>query len=465
MNYLPLFVDLSDRPCLVVGGGVAAAAKARLLLAAGARVSVVAPRPEGGVAELLARDDVTHLRRGFRERDVAGRAVVFAASGEPEVDARVARAARAAGVPVNAVDRADLSTFITPAIVDRDPVVVAVSSGGVAPVLARRLRRRIEALLPPGLGRLARFAGSFRGAVRATIPGVAARRRFWEDFFDGPLAEAVLRGETARAREEMLRRVNRPAPAPAGAVAIVGAGPGDPDLLTLRALRLLEGADVVVYDRLIGPGILDRARAEAERVFVGKAKGRHGMGQAAINALMARHAKAGRSVVRLKGGDPLVFGRGGEELDYLRAAGVPVEVVPGVTAAAGCAAYAGFALTHRDHASALTLISAHAKEGEPDLDWAALARSRQTLVVYMGRAKAAEIARRLIEHGADAATPAAIVVNGTRPDQSVAVGTLGGLGRLAAESPVAGPALIVIGDVVGMAGAQAWAAPPRAAAI
>ncbi|MFQ5775005.1 MAG: siroheme synthase CysG [Kiloniellaceae bacterium] len=466
MQYFPAFLDLNGKPCLVAGGGEIAARKVRLLRKAGAAVTVVAPRIGSEIAELAESGAVRVVRRGFVAGDARGRAVVFAATGLAEVDERVAEAARDAGVPVNVVDRADLCGFVTPAIVERDPVVVAISSGGAAPVLARRLRARIEMLLPARLGRLARFAEGFRAAVKATRPEPSARRRFWEAFFDGPVAAEVLAGREGPAREKMLALVNRrAAQAARGIVHIVGAGPGDPDLLTLRALRLMQQADVVVYDKLVGPEILDYCRRDAGRVYVGKSKGRHARTLDEINALLLDLARAGKRVLRLKGGDPFVFGRGGEERAFLRRHGVPVEVVPGITAATGCAAATGIPLTHRDHAAAVTLVTGHGKGGEPDLDWAALARLRQTLVIYMGVATAARTAERLIAHGLARSTPVSVIENGTRAAQKTVIGALGELSQLIRDHAVEGPALIVIGEVVRQADAAALSARVRAVAV
>lgn len=351
-------------------------------------------------------------------------------------------------MPFNVVDRAEASSFIIPAIVERDPVVIAISSGGSAPVLARRLREAIERLLPTRLGRLARFADGFRSAVKGLLPDGCQRRRFWERFFDSPVAEAVLSGDEGRAREGMLTLVNSRAgdAKEPGIVHLVGAGPGSPDLLTLRALQVMQRADVVVYDRLVGPLILDQARRDAERIYVGKAAGRHSLPQDEINALLARLAEEGRRVVRLKGGDPFIFGRGGEELAYLQARGIATEVVPGITAALGCAASVGLSLTHRDHAQALTLVTAEGKAGEPELDWSTLARPRQTLAIYMGVGAAGRIAQRLIASGLAPATPVAVVENGTLPDQRGVVGRLAGLKSLIRESGIVGPAIIFVGE-------------------
>ena len=471
MKYYPAFMNLSGRPALLVGGGEAAARKLRLLFKAGAKVTVVAPRSNHEVLEHGRAGRVALRRRRFRPADVEGQALVIAATGLPAVDAEVAGAAEAAGLPVNVVDRPDLSTFITPAIVDRDPVVIGISTGGTAPVLARRIRATIETLLPSRIGRLAHFAETFRSAVAAVVPDGRSRRVFWDAFFDGPIARAVLAGNERAARELTLSLVNRRGrrEAPLGSVAIVGAGPGDPDLLTLRALTALQSADVVVYDRLIGPEILDRARRDAERVFVGKAKGNHAAGQDEINTILWERARAGQRVVRLKGGDPFVFGRGGEEVEYLRRHDIQVELVPRITAATACAASAGIPLTHRGLAQAVTLVTGHGAtddSGEPDVDWAALAGSHHTLALYMGLSTAGRVAERLMAAGRAAATPVAVVAKATLPDQRIEIGRLDALESLVRERAIEGPALILIGEVVALADAAALveSLPLRAAA-
>ena len=449
MRYFPAFLDLASRSSLLVGGGELALRKLRLLLKSGAQVTLVAPRLDADMAELAADKRVQWMCRPFMAQDVPGRALVISATGKPAVDEAVASAAEAAGVAVNVVDRPDLSSFIMPAIVDRDPVVIGISSGGDAPILARQLRARIEAMLPARLGALARFAGAFRTAVGATVPAGGARRRFWERFFTGPVARQVLAGEEVAARETMLGLINSRAAQDraAGSVAIVGAGPGDPDLLTFKAMRRLQEADVILYDKLVGPEIIDYARRDAERIYVGKAKANHSKSQDEINALMAEHALAGRRVVRLKGGDPFIFGRGGEEMDYLEERGIAVEVVPGVTAAAGCAAAAGIPLTLRGTALAVTFLTGHARDGEPDLDWASLASGKQTLAIYMGVSTATTVSQRLIEHGLSAATPVAVIENGTRPDQRIVTARLDELGPRLRASGIEGPALIIVGEV------------------
>ncbi|MBT3930046.1 MAG: uroporphyrinogen-III C-methyltransferase [Rhodospirillaceae bacterium] len=455
MENLPIFFRLRARPVLLVGAGEAAVAKIRLLLAAGADIRVVAPEGLDAFTDWNDAGQIQWSRRAFDPADVAGMTLVIGATGGHGADEEVAAAARAVGIPVNIVDRPELSSFIVPSIVDRSPVTIGISTNGTSPVLARRLREQIETLLPANLGRLARFLNSFRSAVKAKFDSFDSRRRLWEEIVDGPIARDVLAGRESAAREAMLSRINRRqdnSPA-TGHVDIVGAGPGDPELLTVKALRALQDADLVVYDRLIGDGILDLVRRDAERIYVGKARADHSVPQDQINDLLVAQARAGRRVVRLKGGDPFVFGRGGEELERLRAAGVSAAVIPGITAATGCAASAGLPLTHRDHASAVTFVTGHGVDGEPDVDWAALSGSRHTLVVYMGVSRAGSLAAQLMDHGRAPETPIAIIENGTRPDERVIVGTLESVPSLVRTAQVGAPALIVIGEVAALADA------------
>jgi uroporphyrin-III C-methyltransferase / precorrin-2 dehydrogenase / sirohydrochlorin ferrochelatase len=448
MRSFPLFLKLEGRPVLLVGAGSAAAGKLRLLGSAGARVTVIAHSPSADLLAAVADTRADLVRAALSPQHFADAELVFGATGNELDDRIVAERACAAGKLVNIVDRPDLSDFTMPAIVDRGDIVVAVSTHGASPVLAQRVRAAIESVLPPGLGRLAQFAQRFRTAIQARIGEIGARRRFWDQVLSGPIAAAVLAGDEKRATRDLIRAVNRGEPkAETGRVSLVGAGPGDPELLTLRAARALREADVIVYDKLVDPAVLEYARRDARRIFVGKSKGDHTLPQGEINALLAAEAKAGRHVVRLKGGDPFVFGRGGEELDVLVAEGVRVEVVPGITAATGCAAYAGFPLTHRDHASSVVFVSGHSKDGLSELDWQALANPRQTIVVYMGVSAAGEVAGKLMEAGLSASTPIAIVENGTRWDQRVIKGELQQAADLIRQHGVAGPALLVIGAV------------------
>ena len=451
MKYFPAFLNLENRPCLVIGGGEMAFKKADLLKRAGARLTIMAPSYEVDMAAELELDQgqVLPLVERPQAPVLSKFALIVAASGLPDLDQHVADSAAAANVPVNVVDRTELCTFIMPSIVDRGDVVIGISTSGASPVLARRIRAKIEAALPARLEALARFAKSFRQAVKCKLKW-EQRRDFWERVIDGPIGHLVLDGEEMRAREQMLTAINNAAGAagPRGRVSIVGTGPGDPDLLTLKALHVMQDADVILYDKLIGPKILDYARRDAVRIFVGKSRACHYKTQDEINALMIEHADAGRHVVRLKGGDPFIFGRGGEEVDVLKARHIDVSIVPGVTAASGCAASSGIPLTHREHAKAVTFVTGHGRDGDPDLDWRALAASEQTLVFYMGVNNAHGISARLQSHGLPPATPVAVVVNGTLDSQRVFTSTLARIAEDIAEQTIDGPALMIVGDVV-----------------
>ena len=454
MDYLPVFVRLRGRTALVVGGGQVAARKAEWLLKAGARVAVVAPQLAAELAARAARAELAHVAAPFAPAHLTGAALVVAASDDREVNAAVAETAHALEIPVNVVDCPELSSFIFPAIIDRSPVLVAVSSGGASPVLARRLRAQIEASLPARLGALARFLGRRRTAVkRALAP--EARRAFWERLISGRTATEVLSGNETQAARSFASELRRTDGAP-GEVWLIGAGPGDPDLLTLRALQLLQQADVILYDRLVPDAILERARRDAERVFVGKESGEHAQ-QTRINELLVSLARAGKRVARLKGGDGYVFGRGGEELEALAAAGIPWRVVPGITAALGAAAGADIPLTHRRLAHSVTLVSGHAALDD-SLDWRALARPQQTVVFYMGVAQLPRIVARLRAAGASGELPAAIVERATLPAQRVLRAPLASLAALAAREQVAAPALLIVGEVTALAPALAAAA-------
>lgn len=451
MDRFPAFIDLKDRRVVIAGAGEAALHKGRLFAAAGARLLFVGRPLASAIREEFAAS-AGILERPAAASDFVGAALAVIAEDDPTRAETLAVAARLEGALVNVVDRPELSDFITPSIVDRGEVVVAISTNGASPVLGRRLRAAVERLLPARLGALAKFARSFRTVIVAKVaPG--ARRVFWERFFDGPIAARVLAGDEIGASEAMIAAINRPQAERPGVVHIVGAGPGDPELLTLKAHRLLQEADVILHDRLVSDEVLALARRDALRVYVGKSKGAHAVPQEEIEQRLIDLAREGKTVVRLKGGDPFVFGRGGEELDAVRAAGIDVFVTPGITAATGCAAAAGMALTHRDYAQAVTFVTGHAKgEEEPALDWAALARLGHTLVVYMGVAKAASIAGNLIRNGRAFSTPVAVIENGTRPDQRIVRGRLADLGALAAG--VEGPALLIVGEVAALASAD-----------
>ncbi len=458
MDFLPIFLDIRDQPCLVVGGGDVAARKTTLLLRAGARVTVIAPALGAAFDAHLAAG-VVHRAAMFSPQDVEGYAVVIAATDDDAVNRAAAAAARARRIPVNVVDQPALCSFILPSIVDRAPITVAVSSGGASPVLARLLRARLETWIPAAYGRLAALAAAFRDEVKARLKP-SERRRFWERVLQGPIAELVLSGRDADARSALRRALEDPRNASSGGeVALVGAGPGDPDLLTFRALRLMQQADVVVYDRLVSQPILDLVRLEAERIYAGKERAKHALPQEDINTLLVRLARLGKRVVRLKGGDPFVFGRGGEEIDTLAAEGIPFQVVPGITAAAGCASYAGIPLTHRDYAQAVLFVTGHLRDGSMNLNWPALAQPRQTVVVYMGLLGVEILCRELVAHGLPAATPAALVQRGTTPEQRVLAGDLDTLPGIVREADVKPPTLIIIGEVVRLRERLKWFEP------
>jgi uroporphyrin-III C-methyltransferase/precorrin-2 dehydrogenase/sirohydrochlorin ferrochelatase len=462
MRFFPLFFDLASKKVALVGAGAAAQNKLRLLRSAGANVRWYALDVDVAEDILLAGAAPGRLEVSNADplqADFSDFAAVIAASGKP-LDETIAARARAGNVPVNVVDRPDLSNFIVPAIIDRGEVVVAVGTGGASPVLARRLREHIEALLPARIGDLAALMRRYRGVFAKTRHPSRSLRRFWERVVDGPIGAAALAGQR-RAAEKALRHAIAETSQPetrAGRVSLVGAGPGDPDLLTLRALQVLQDADIVFYDELVTAGILDRARRDAERIFVGKRRGRPGVGQDEINAQLVEAAGRGLHVVRLKGGDPFVFGRGGEELEALRAAGIPAVVVPGVTAALGCAAEAGLPLTMRGEASQLVFVTAHRADQTDAVDWTALAHPQTTVVVYMGLSSAAAVRDGLIAAGRDPRTPVAVLARGTCPDARSLVGRLSEIAALAAHAGE-GPALLVIGHVV--ARSDAWRAGAR----
>jgi uroporphyrin-III C-methyltransferase/precorrin-2 dehydrogenase/sirohydrochlorin ferrochelatase len=453
MDYLPIYLQVRQRLAVIIGGGAVAARKAELLLNCGARVRLVAPELAPGTQELLrqhsAATEMSHLDASFAASHLDGAALVIAATDSAEVNAQVSRTARARGIPVNVADDAELSDFILPAIVDRSPVIVAVSSAGTSPVLARRVREQIEALLPSRLGALARFAGGQRARVNEALPA-ELRRPFWEQFF-GSYAnlEQLTRDEPAAQRAfsaELNAFSSRKKATDLGEVYLIGAGPGDPDLLTLRALQLLQRADVLLYDRLVSPAILERARREATRVFVGKDVGETTLSQDRINNLLLTYARRGLKVARLKGGDPFVFGRGGEELAALVRHGIPVTVVPGITAALGAAAAACIPLTLRDVSQSVTFAPGHVAVADT-LDWPALARSGHTVVFYMAMAQLAGLTERLQKAGAPSDRAVALIAQATLPTQRVVHGTLADIADIARTGGFGAPALLFVGDV------------------
>lgn len=458
LGVFPAFHKVVGRPVVIVGGGAEAAAKIRLLAQTSAEIVVYAAALERETgADLIAAGGEW---RGpeLDLSDLTGAALVFAATGSEESDRAIHALAHQAGVPVNVVDRPDLCDFYTPAVVNRAPLAVAVCSEGVAPVLSRHVRARIEAMLSPAIGDLAGLAERMRGRVTEAFATVPERRRFWARFFSGSIAGKVFAGRSDEAEREVLRTLEID-PLWKGHVSLVGAGPGAEDLLTLRAQRVLQEADVIVYDRLVPESVVAQGRRDARRIYVGKAKGAHAVNQDEINALIVREALAGNNVVRLKSGDPLIFGRAGEEMAALRRAGVSFDIVPGITAAFAAAAENEIPLTMRDHSSGLVFASGHDADGETLPGWAGLALSGITVAVYMGRTVAAAVADRLIEVGMDAATPVAVIENASRADKRAYAGRLDGLSDLAERSDLVGPVLIIIGDVVAAGVAAAEPAP------
>ncbi|WP_024558180.1 siroheme synthase CysG [Franconibacter pulveris 1160] len=453
MDHLPIFCQLRNRPCLLVGGGDVAERKARLLMEAGAIVTVNALdfTPQ---FQVWAQQGMLHLAAGeFDARLLDTCWLAIAATDDDAVNQQVSDAAEARRIFCNVVDAPKQASFIMPSIIDRSPLMVAISSGGTSPVLARLLREKLEALLPQHIGELARYAGNLRKRVKATFATMSERRRFWEKLFvNDRLAQSLANNDQPNVADITETLFSEPLEN-RGEVVLVGAGPGDPGLLTLKGLQQIQQADIVVYDRLVSDEIMNLVRRDADRVFVGKRAGYHCVPQEEINQILLREAQRGKRVVRLKGGDPFIFGRGGEELETLCHAGIPFSVVPGITAASGCSAYAGIPLTHRDHAQSVRLVTGHLKTGG-ELDWHNLAAEKQTLVFYMGLNQAGAIQEKLLEHGMDAAMPVALVENGTSVKQRVVDGTLMQLGELAQQ--VESPSLIIVGRVVALRNKLNW---------
>jgi uroporphyrin-III C-methyltransferase/precorrin-2 dehydrogenase/sirohydrochlorin ferrochelatase len=462
MDYFPVFLNLKQQPCLVIGAGEIAARKISLLLKAGARITVIAEKISDTVAQMQSTHHLTIVKKRFTETDLDNYRLVVSATDNPETNQLVAKTAGEKNIPVNVVDNPALCSFIFPAIIDRSPIVAAISSGGAAPVLARLLRAKIESLIPAAYGKLAGLAEKFRPLVKQQIKQPEQRRIFWEQVFQGAVAEHVFAGNEQQAElqlQQLLAKTENTLQK--GEVYLVGAGPGDPDLLTFRALRLMQQADVVVYDRLVSPDILELVRRDAEKIYVGKQRDNHSLPQESINELLASLAKAGKRVVRLKGGDPFIFGRGGEEIETLMEQGISFQVVPGVTAASGCATYAGIPLTHRDHAQSCTFVTGHLKDGSINLNWQQLAAPNQTIVIYMGLMGLEKICTALIENGSSADLPIAIVQQGTTTHQRVITGTLSTLPEKVACEEIKAPTLIIIGTVVNLHNKLSWFNPVR----
>lgn len=460
MNFLPIFLRISNQPCLVVGGGATATRKVELLLQAQAQVTVVSPTVTERISQWITEGRVTHRATVFTSTDLQNCRLVIATTNDITVNEQVSTLAQQQGIFVNVVDQPELCSFIVPSIVDRSPVQIAVSTGGASPVLARLLRARLETMIPSAYGQLANFVASFRDKVKQLLP-IDKRRGFWETVLQGHIAELLMSGHTGaatKALEDLLAK-QATTPEKQGEVYLVGAGPGDPDLLTFRALRLMQQADVVLYDRLVAPEIVNLVRRDAELIYVGKEPNYHPVRQEEINQLLSRLAKTGKRVLRLKGGDPFLFGRGGEEIETLMEEGIAFQIVPGVTAALGAAAYAGIPLTHRDFAQSCLFVTGHLKDNSIDLNWTALVQPQQTVVIYMGLRALAPICQQLIQHGMAVDKPAALVQKATTADHRVLVGTIGTLPTIVEEAQVNLASLIIIGEVVKLHEKLNWFTP------
>lgn len=460
MDFLPVFLTIRNKPCLVVGGGEVAARKTALLLQAGAQVFVVAPDLCATLQDYLAQAKIHHTAACFQPENLDNMHLVIAATDDATVNRLVSEATQQRRIPINVVDNPDLCTFIMPSIVDRSPLMIAISSGGRAPVLARLLRTQLETMIPSAYGRIATLAGQFRTQVQHRFTQPEKRRQFWEKVLQGRFTEWVLSGKEQAAQDYLLQTLQQDSDAPPqGEVYLVGAGPGNPDLLTFRAMRLMQQADVVVYDRLVSQPILDMVRRDATRIYAGKERNRHTLEQESINQLLVRLAQQGKRVLRLKGGDPFIFGRGGEEIETLAANHIPFQVVPGITAASGVAAYTGIPLTHRDYAQSCIFVTGHLKNNTIDLDWPQLAHPNQTIVIYMGLLGLPVLCGQLIAHGLPEVTPAAIVQQGTTQRQKVVTGTLLTLPEVAQTAQLTPPTLIIVGNVVKLHQLLAWFEP------
>ena len=460
MDFLPIFLNIRNKTCLVVGAGEVATRKIMLLLQAGAQVSVVSPELNTTLKEYLVHGKIKFCAESFQPEQLEDIVLVIAATSDRATNQLVSEAAQQRQIPVNVVDDPDLCTFIMPSIVDRSPLLIAVSSGGQSPVLARLLRAQLEIMIPVAYARLAAMAGKFRKHVKQHFTHPEKRRIFWEKALQGRFTELVLAGKDKAAQVYLLQSLQQEKnESPQGEVYLVGAGPGNPDLLTFRAMRLMQQADVVVYDRLVSPAILDMVRRDATRIYAGKERSRHTLEQETINQLLVRLAQEGKRVLRLKGGDPFIFGRGGEEIETLASYHIPFQVVPGITAASGVAAYAGIPLTHRDYAQSCIFVTGHLKNNSVDLDWSHLAHPNQTIVIYMGLLGLPFLCQQLVAHGLPDSTPAAIIQQGTTQKQKVITGTLQTLADLAAAENLTPPTLIIVGEVVQLHQNLAWFEP------
>lgn len=456
MDIFPISLKLQQQPCLIVGGGHIAYRKAVLLHKAGAVIHIIAPDIDANLLQLVEESQGQYIQALYPAQiQLNDYRLVIAATDDYAVNTQVFEDCEALKILVNSVDDPPHCRFMVPAIVDRSPLVISVASNGTSPVLSRQIRTQLETSIPHGMGKLAEFSGKWRAAVKAKISNPDERRVFWEDLYASPLKEQVFHDNLVEA-DRLIEQALAEWKTPKGEVYLVGAGPGDPELLTLKALRLMQQADVVIYDRLVSPAIMELCRRDATKIYVGKARSNHAVPQEGINALLVEYASKGQRVCRLKGGDPFIFGRGGEEIQELFAAGVPFQVVPGITAASGCSAYAGIPLTHRDYAQSVRFLTGHLKEGSPELPWDELVYQNQTLVLYMGLVGLEKICEKLIEHGQRPDMPVALISKGTTLEQKVLVGTLADIASKVEENHIQAPTLTIIGDVVSLREQLQW---------
>jgi uroporphyrin-III C-methyltransferase/precorrin-2 dehydrogenase/sirohydrochlorin ferrochelatase len=456
VEIFPISLKLQQQPCLIVGGGRIAYRKAVLLAKAGAILHVIAPEIEPDLLTLVQQTQGQYIATAFKTQvNVRDYRLVIAATNDRAVNQQVFEVCEAEKVLVNSVDDPPHCRFMVPAIIDRSPLIISVASNGTSPVLSRQIRTQLETLIPHGMGKLAEFSGKWRTTVKQKITNPDKRRIFWEDLYASPLKEQVFNGNEAEA-DQLIQQALQEWNTPKGEVYLVGAGPGDPELLTLKALRLMQQADVVIYDRLVSQPIMDLCRRDAEKIYVGKARSNHSVPQEGINALLVNYASQGKRVCRLKGGDPFIFGRGGEEIQELFDAGITFQVVPGITAASGCSAYAGIPLTHRDYAQSVRFLTGHLKEGSPELPWDELVYENQTLVLYMGLVGLENTCQQLIAHGQRPNMPVALISKGTTPEQKVVVGTLADIASKVSEHHIQAPTLTIIGEVVSLREQLKW---------
>lgn len=461
MSYLPLFINTSEKKCLIVGGGIVASRKLIPILKSKMKVTIVSPEISDEIKELLKKSkNLSYQPREFKESDIQDQFLVVAATNNEVINSLIANVAKNKNILVNMAENSSLGNTLIPSVVDRDPIQIAISSGGASPILTRLVKTKLETVIPYSYSKLAEIMMSYRQKVKKKFSKIIERRNFWESFLDGPMSEMVLSGQIDKAKKALDQSLNdKKIFNRVGEVYLVGAGPGDPELLSFKALRLMQKADVVIYDRLVSEPIMKLLRHDAEKIYVGKQRADHAMPQENINQLLARLALEGKKVLRLKGGDPFIFGRGGEEIESLINDDIPFQIVPGITAASGCASYAGIPLTHRDHSQACIFVTGHLRDGTVNLNWKMLAHEKQTLVFYMGMHGSKIICEQLIKHGLSNNTPAALIVKGTTANQEVIIGDLESMPNIIEKNKIVPPTLLIIGSVVSLHDKLKWFNP------